>query len=225
MAPSASTKVEKGISRTALNQQSTDEPRSGYRYYESDKVLGELFRAIDEDLFFQDLEDDVSSLFSLDATNNVLTEILSWDRPHVNRRHQELHMTHAREIRDYYEGLLLSFMSLYAIRRTEVLTEKEVFLGTIMGRSSSTSKSQREWSDEMKTRFNRELRDIKLWMQDRILEDEDDIVNMAAACLHVAVKEKSEIAKQNDLKSFGWFAAGMCVPDLVRGEEGSVFSI
>ena len=224
MAPSASTKVSKGITRSDLAEQSTDEPRSGYRYYESDKVLGELFRAIDEDIFFQDLEDDASSLFSLDATNNVLTDILAWVKSRISRSHQELHMVHAREIRNYYEGLLLSFMSLYAIRRTEVLTEKEAFLGTIMGRSGSTSKSQRQWSDEMKTRFNRELRDIKLWMQERILEDEEDIVNMAAACLYVAVKEKSEAAVQNDLKSFGWFAAGMCVPDLVLREEGSVFS-
>ncbi|KPI41804.1 putative RNA-dependent RNA polymerase 1 [Cyphellophora attinorum] len=214
MAPSASTKVERGIKRETLDAPLGDSS-GGYRYYESDKVLGQLFRAIDEDLFFQDIEDDTTSIFSTDASNNVLAEILDWARSRISQTHVNQHLQHAREVRDYYESIIYDFMSYYAIRRTDALTEKEVFIGTIMGRQGSMSKKQREWSEDMKARFGWELRDIKGWMQERVLEDEEDITNMAVACLHVAVHEQSELAKKEELKSFGWFAAGLCMPEII----------
>lgn len=74
MAPSASTKVEKGITRSSESVEKL-ESSGRFRYYESDRVLGRLFRAIDEDLFFSDLEDDTSSIFSHEGTDNVLEEI------------------------------------------------------------------------------------------------------------------------------------------------------
>jgi hypothetical protein len=220
MAPSASTKVERGITREILNSDYAQREVSGteYRYYESDKVIGQLYRAIDEDLFFQDIEDDATSIFSTDASNNVLSEILDWARPRIGQKHVLQHMDHARELRDYYEALIWDFMSYYAISRTDSLTEKEVFIGTIMGRQGKASKKQKEWSEDMKTRFAWELRDIKGWMRERMLEDEEDITNLAIACLHVAVHEKSDLAEKEGLKSFGWFVAGLCMPEIISWE-------
>jgi len=51
-----------------------------------------------------------------------------------------------------YESNLLDIMAQYAVARTEYLTEKEVFVGTILGRSGAGSKYQREQSDYMKAR-------------------------------------------------------------------------
>ena len=70
-------KVEKGIiSRDRLDDNtSTDDP-SGYRYYESEKILGKLYRAIDEEAIFEDLEEDTEgSIFSTASNENVLQEI------------------------------------------------------------------------------------------------------------------------------------------------------
>jgi len=77
MAPSASTKVEKGIKRPTDPAPDNESPQR-YRYYESERILGQLYRAIDEDVFFEALEDDNSSLFSRDGGDNVIAEIWQW---------------------------------------------------------------------------------------------------------------------------------------------------
>jgi hypothetical protein len=226
MCPSASIKVEKGIKRPLTEDD--EAPTNGkYRYYASEKVLGELYRAMDEDIFFETLEDDTSSLFSKGATNHVLREVLDWALRYVDKHRMEKWFGKAREVREYYEATMLEIMHGYAVRRTDKLTEREVFIGTILGRSGARSKKQREQSDYMKTRFNGDLRGIKYWMEQQADEEGDEdgygFLSLAAACLYVAVKEESII--DNTLQSFGWFAAGMCVPDIARDQEGSVFSI
>ncbi|KAK5553706.1 hypothetical protein LTR46_008252 [Exophiala xenobiotica] len=223
MAPTASTKVEKGIKRpAAVDVDVTPNRGRGYRYYESDRVLGRLYRAVDEDTFFQDLEDETSSLFSMEASNNVLEDIRDWVVSSINYSQVQAYHTMASEVRDYYESNMLEMMSLYAVHRTEHLTEKEVFIGTIMGRSGAGSKHQREQSDYMKTQFNGELRQIKTWMEDQTADDGDDgFESLAAACLDVAVQEPSN--SNVDLRSFGWFAAGLCVPEIVKRREGSAY--
>src|SRR5947209_9913080 len=75
MAPSASIPVEKGIKRPEDSSIAASDETHRFNYYESQRVLGRLYRAIDEDVFFSDLEDDTSSLFSHEPTENVLEEI------------------------------------------------------------------------------------------------------------------------------------------------------
>lgn len=99
MAPSASTRVEKGIKRPTDSTLDNERPQR-YRYYESDRVLGKLYRAIDEDIFFEDLEDDTSSLFSKDASDNVMREIWRWVRGAMRGRDVKQYLTVAQEVRD-----------------------------------------------------------------------------------------------------------------------------
>lgn len=123
-----------------------------------------------------------------------------------------------------YESNMLEIMSLYAVRRTERLTEKEVFIGTILGRSGAGSRYQREQSDYMKTRFNRDLRDIKSWMENHTADSEaDGFMTLAAACLDIAVRETSRF--NVNLQSFGWFAAGLCVPEIMKEREGGLLGV
>lgn len=220
VAPSASTKVEKGIKRpTDLTEPSEGDQK--YRYYESDRILGKLYRAIDEDIFFQDLEDDLSSIFSTDAADTVLKEILWWVTEHLDVEDDYTdYMDLAQDVRDHYESKMLEFMSQYSIHRSDPLTEKEVFTGTILGRSGSGSRLQREQSERMKNCFNWELRDTKIWMEDHT-DDEDGYLCLAVACLAVAVGRKSRV--DESLASFGWFAAGICVP-MVLGQQDDMVS-
>ncbi|KAK5515820.1 hypothetical protein LTR07_007331 [Exophiala xenobiotica] len=101
MAPTASTKVEKGIKRPAAVDADVAPNRGrGYRYYESDRVLGRLYRAVDEDTFFQDLEDETSSLFSMEASDNVLEDVRDWVVSSINYSRVQAYHTMAREVRD-----------------------------------------------------------------------------------------------------------------------------
>lgn len=117
---------------------------------------------------------------------------------------------------------MLNIMSSYGSTRSEYLTEKEVFIGSIVGRSGAGSKRRREQSDFMKSQFNAEIRDLKAWMEDQTAEDEDEdgYLCLAVACLCVAVNKPSNgyVASTKlttRLRSFGWFAAALCVPQLV----------
>lgn len=112
-------------------------------------------------------------------------------------------------------------MAQYAVARTDYLTEKEVFVGTIVGRSGAGNKFQREQSDYMKARFNRDLRDIHSWMENhwQVEDTPDGFLCLAAACLYLAATKPSNVVTGKlgtSLKSFGWFAAALCVPELVK---------
>ncbi|KAK5072515.1 hypothetical protein LTR51_005153 [Lithohypha guttulata] len=225
MAPSASIKVEKGIERRSDPLSEALEGRQRYRYFESERILGRLYRAIDEDLFFGELEDDTSSLFSSAATDNVLPEILKFISDMMRGQDWKRYLPKAREVRDYYESnIVLHIMSTYATSRTDYLTEKEVFIGSIIGRSGAGNKWQREQSEYMKVQFKAELRDLRAWMKDETSDTEDGFLCLAAACVYVAVREPPNVSTgklEVVLKSFGWYAAGLCVPQLVdESNEG-----
>lgn len=98
MAPSASTKVEKGIHRP--EEATLPDITQRYRYYESERILGHLYRAVDENTFFQDLEDDTSSLFSRTAGDNVLEDIRDWIGSYVSYSRIQSFRSIAREFRD-----------------------------------------------------------------------------------------------------------------------------
>lgn len=114
-------------------------------------------------------------------------------------------------------------MPQYATARTAYVAEKEVFIGTIIGRSGAGSKSQTEHSDYMRAHFNQELRDTRSWMDNhsQVADTADGLLCLAVACLYLAAKTPSEVSigKLGPLRSFGWFAAGMCVPELVREDS------
>lgn len=126
-----------------------------------------------------------------------------------------------------YEYEMLDMMTQYAPNRADLLSEKEVWIGKIVGRSGAGNKFQREQSDFMKTRFNRGMRDIKEWMEEKMAGINEGFLCLAVACLHVAVRNPMDVSNSkvnHPLKSFGWFAAGMCLPELIdeRCENESV---
>lgn len=100
MAPSASTMVEKDIKRPVDPVLDELGPSGRYRYYESTKVLGELYRAIDEDLFFEELEDDTSSLFSSEAADNVLPQVLQLVEGMMEDYAWQKYILKAEEVKD-----------------------------------------------------------------------------------------------------------------------------
>jgi hypothetical protein len=110
MAPGANTKIEKGISIQALASQDQDEtdPR-GYRYYESEKVLGALYRSIDEEAFFEALEDDASSVFSKESDFSVLDQVWHYVEMATHCVHWRTYLSAAAEIRDSYVKPILLF--------------------------------------------------------------------------------------------------------------------
>jgi RNA dependent RNA polymerase len=137
MAPGASTKVEKGILMRELMSQDPDEtdPR-GYRYYESEKVLGTLYRSIDENAFFEALEDDASSVFSKGSNCSVLEQVWRYVEMATPSVHWRTYLKAAAEIRDEYVNLIppISAKFLHKILKANESSNK---VSTATNRASS----------------------------------------------------------------------------------------
>ena len=78
-----------------------DPDRKGYRYYESKKVLGTLYRAIDEQSFFAELQEQTERLSGAGASQKTITERL-WDyvQRQTNLIQWRHHQERARDIKE-----------------------------------------------------------------------------------------------------------------------------
>ena len=125
----------------------------------------------------------------------------------------------------------------YATQSQQPLTEIEVFVGNILGRTGAQTRRQRELSMTMKQRFDEDLAFTIKCMTERdnaYYDDEDEresaygVVTMdreekalaiSMACLWIALNDKKtkiECGKRGlvEIRSFGYVAAAVCLKEL-----------
>ena len=237
MVPGPSIKIES--KESALNLDADDlydeeveefaaldpEAATSHRYYESDKVLGKLFRDIDERQFFAELQNQTSTFRNAKADHTPPmkrlwayvqreTLLIQWDQ----------HVQLAREIRESYEDNLEEMMHTYSHHPSMPLTEVEVFAGAILGRSfGAQSKRMREYANEMKERFERDV----AFTVERIVEGDEgrgkdeEALPRAIACLAVGMKEDGlYIREMGHLQSWKYVAGAICLRQLERLQTG-----
>ena len=74
LAPGLQVSVSKGVSIENLDEISWSASKTGYSYYESRKTLGYLFRSIDEQEFFQELQ-NTSRQFQQATSGSLLNRV------------------------------------------------------------------------------------------------------------------------------------------------------
>ena len=207
-----------------------DAEQRPYRYYESQKALGQLFRAIDERKFLDsmqrkhELTRDIAQI-----TKSVLDRLLEymkkWSSQYgVGYTHQE---NFARHIRAAYEENLVDLAYQYSPTAYSPLSEAEVYAGVILGRKEGVNgKPLRELTMGLRERYEMvvDYAITRITKGDRAsdladLYDEREIEGLprAIACLAVAVDEKGWVDRQmGELKSFGYIAAVTCLVELQR---------
>jgi hypothetical protein len=90
------------------------------------------------------------------------------------------------------------------------LSEVEVFIGDILGKTGALTSRQRELCISMKERFSDVLSFTVKWIRELLL-------GVSVACLWVALNEKSKgwedgkNRKMDGLRSFGYVAAAVCL--------------
>jgi hypothetical protein len=101
----------------------------------------------------------------------------------------------------------------YAFHRCHHLTEKEIFLGIIIGKSGAGTKRQRELAVVMKERFDREVREVNAWIR-----ADNDALERAIACLYLGKDARRDVTYRAnvDLVSFGWIVAATCLQEVER---------
>ncbi|KAI9724187.1 MAG: hypothetical protein M1828_003932 [Chrysothrix sp. TS-e1954] len=216
---------------------STLEPdRKRTLFYESEKVLGKLYRAIDETKFLKDMKaqqdlrlGNARSLSSIDTLMDRLWAFIQRETRLLQWAHQR---SLAREIKEVYEDKLVDVAHSYKIDHSYPLSEVEVFTGIILGRKGGVpDKRTREINVSMREQFDRDMRFIVEWIlygdgergshldADDLFstcgEDSDEALERSIACFAVAMEEKGKVFRQfGELKSFKIVAASVCLRTL-----------
>lgn len=135
-----------------------DADRRPVRYYQSERILGKLFRAIDDEQFLETIQREGPP--SPDGQPEVPLMEIVWD--YVQRKtillewHQ--HRPLAREIRDTYNQCLVNKAYNFSPDNCRPLAELEVFTGIIVGKDGKLpNKRVRERSIDMKESFSRDI--------------------------------------------------------------------
>lgn len=208
-----------------------------FRYYKSEKVLGHLYRAIDERQFLAKMQQDQRRTMAASSDDNeLLNTLLGYIKRQANLygilfdHHYEL----AEEIRAGYEESLTDILYNYAPSIHMPLSEQEAFAGTILGRKGGAqNKPLRELGKTMRERFE----DVLEYTAMRIIKGDQQMSNVgdldvlyddgldrevealprAIACLAMAVEvEGAQIQQLGELQSFKYVAAGVCLRELER---------
>ncbi|KAG9237482.1 rna-dependent rna polymeras-like protein [Amylocarpus encephaloides] len=203
---------EQDVYRDPVEREDDDDEYNTYRYYESHKILGKLYRSIDEREIFGHIQkrtsavgaarrSDVMDRVWQDVVNR--TALIQWD----------YFMDKARDIRDMYEGCLFVIMTEYSGHPSRPLSELEVFTGNILGKTGVPTRRQHELSKTMKEKFNEDM----AFIVNCILKDGDklseDSLSRSIACFAASLEDDSHDRRER-LSSFKYVAAAICLKEV-----------
>ncbi|KKK14548.1 hypothetical protein AOCH_004250 [Aspergillus ochraceoroseus] len=126
-----------------------------HKYYRSEKILGKLYRSIDEHkiwkedirLIGESISDApwVTLIQSLTARCRAVGAPTNW----------KAHRTTAEQIRAVYEDAISATMNNFSEHPTNPISELEVFIGHILNKTGVQTRRQRERSIKLKDEFDR----------------------------------------------------------------------
>lgn len=119
-----------------------------------------------------------------------------------------------------YEDCVQDSMKEYTEHPSRPLTELEVFVGNVLGKTGAQSKRQRELSTSLKEHFD----DNAAWIVNCILKNDDgtpsdEALERSMACLEVSLEEPEQRRGwkgREQLISFKYVAAAICLKEVER---------
>ncbi|KAF2086223.1 RNA-directed RNA polymerase [Saccharata proteae CBS 121410] len=192
------------------------------RYYESDKVLGHLYRAIDERSFFDAMHKS-SEAVKFAPNQDIMDLVWTYVQEETLLVQWRHYIPLARDIKETYESNLFDIMSDYSVHPKHPLKEVEVFCGTIIGKTGGQPKHVRDAAMDMKDRFERDV----TFTIERITQGDDgdkhEALARSIACMYTAFEEVADrrgyYKKFDELKSWRYVAAAVCLKE-VEGFQG-----
>lgn len=110
----------------------------------------------------------------------------------------------------------MSIMTEYAPNYRHPLSELEVFIGQIVGKTTAQNRRHRDLSTSMKERFDESVASTV----DHIIRDgtkiADDSLERSMACLAVALDRVKKTRKGDTLVSFKYIAAAVCLKEVEK---------
>lgn len=215
-----------------------DEERKPLRYYKSNKVLGMLYRNIDEKQFIADMQKSHHARKrAIESSHSLMNKLLGYVLKQAGELlvSYEHHLPFAREVRAGYESSLLEILYQYSPTINEPLSETEGFAGTILGRQGGAQgKPLRELSKTMRERFDTVAEYYAMRMiygDDEVQKYLDGLYDLpereieawprTIACLVAACQEEGlHDYRLGELKSFKYIAAASCLKEFERTRRG-----
>ncbi|KAK2811756.1 hypothetical protein FQN50_001794 [Emmonsiellopsis sp. PD_5] len=248
MAPGPRVHIEESLTLLEENEQMTvqdddddEDERPQTRFYKSTKVLGTLYRSIDEQEFLferRNARDRPSN------SNIVLMRLWAYIREETKGFVWDHLLEEARNIREIYEDNLTELMHDYsATPWKSSITEYEVFLGTILGQGQKLTQRQKDASREMREHYEGLVDFITSMILDRESGGIESL-ERSIACFYIAIKEdrqESHSARRRDnsissyrqhnqgsgrkekLISFPWIAAIACLKEVDKFQQSLPF--
>jgi hypothetical protein len=189
-------------------------------YYQSDKVLGKLYRLVDEKGFYESLHAQSNATTQAIGTpSTAITQLWKY----VVKASQGIQYTSylplARDIRETYEANVYDSMHRYALHPSFPLHEIEVVSGCMLG--SVFVRRLKENVVDMRESFA----DDVAYIRNRIRMDEegnsDEALPRAIACLEDAMASQGlKVGKEGRLLSYRYIAAAVCLEELERFHGG-----
>lgn len=169
-------------------------------YYKSEKLLGRLYRAINENqIWVEDVKYkvrpgqasfwDVFLLGIRPRYEAVVDDPAGW----VSR------LATAREIRGWYEDCVSGAMSQFSDHPVRPISELEVFIGTIINKAGVQTNRQRDNSIKLRDEFSRMSQWITSWMRKPGREADvltgyetlHDNLHLCLACVYAGAEKTS----------------------------------
>ncbi|KAL1800749.1 hypothetical protein ACET3X_001091 [Alternaria dauci] len=197
-----------------------DPDKARNQFYRSDKILGVLYRDIDEKTFFASLKNDFRTSRRHLVGESLVQKLERYVLREIQGVQWEHHWDFAEELREAYEENLLEIMDTLRPTRGEPLTELEVFSGNILGKKErAPSRYIREANLEVQERFNRDVSNmVRLIVKGDAADDDDagsEALPRSVACFMVAL-ETVGWENYRNLQSWKYVAAAVCLEQLER---------
>ncbi|ENI03580.1 hypothetical protein COCC4DRAFT_51488 [Bipolaris maydis ATCC 48331] len=204
-----------------------DADKGRIRYYRSDKILGILYRAIDEKKFFDKMKSDYEIFRQRWGKESLVDKLKRYIIRETQGLQWEHHWDFAEQLRETYEENMLEIMDTLRPTRGQPLTELEVFSGNILSKKErAPSRYIREANLEVQERFNRDVSSIiktivhgdKDWDSE---ENAAEALPRSIACFMVALEVKGW-ENYRSLQSWKYVAASVCLEQLWKYNGGTL---
>ncbi|CAF9923800.1 MAG: hypothetical protein ALECFALPRED_002550 [Alectoria fallacina] len=189
-------------------------------YYESQKVLGKLYREIDEHKFFMAIQEQSRMPgFNPGKTHSLADAVWKYACDKTALIQWQHYLNWAKDVKDSYEENLVNTMFQYSSHPSHFISETEVFSGNILGKNGAQSKRQREFSKTMKEKHDRDMEYTVLCITRGEGDGNDsraEALERSIACLYVARNTVRVRRKVGALVSFVWIAAAVCLKEVEK---------
>ncbi|KAJ3179528.1 hypothetical protein HDU85_004801 [Gaertneriomyces sp. JEL0708] len=183
-----------------------------FAYYESNKILGKLYRAVNEEDILHDIQS--SNLGGDRRDDHLLLKIYRYGCEQWSQFYpgsSEANAQEARELQEAYDDAVLDLAMTFAFSHQYILREVEVFCYIISGKRKAC-KRRRDLSEGLRERFH----ELHQWVTEQMGGESGGTAafQKSLACLKSTLSLDNNSGRTSRGRSYGWIAADVLLSEI-----------